>query len=264
LPEKQQEEPTMNAPDRAIDLKRHLNLSGASNFRDLGGYATEDGRRVRWRRIFRSNHLGHLTAEDLATLRGIGLRKVIDFRSEGEIRHAAPCRVDHADRHVLSIDPGIRPRLHARIEAGETITASDTTAIICDIYRRYLHTYSGNFRTLFRHLLDEGTPLVFHCAAGKDRTGIAAALILSALGVPRKIVIEDYMLTGVHWKVDPEHKSDLPEEVANVLTSVDEAFLAAALAAIDTDLGGIDKYLHDRLGVDAAGRARLADLYLEH
>jgi len=262
----------MNAPDlntatrpEAGDkaLRRHLNLQGASNFRDLGGYTSADGRRVRWRRIFRSNHLGHLTAEDLAALRDLGLKRVIDFRSQGEIDAAAPCKVADADLHVLSIDPGIRPRLHARLKAGETVTAADATAIICDIYRRYLHAHSGNFQVLFRHLLDEGTPLVFHCAAGKDRTGIAAALILSALGVPREVVIEDYLLTGVHWKIDPEHKSDLPGDVAAVLTGVDKAFLAAAFAAIDEDFGGIDNYLRERLDVDTAGLSRLHALYLE-
>jgi len=251
------------ADSSGTTLLRHLNLAGASNFRDLGGYETDDGRRVRWRHIFRSNQLGHLTAEDLATLRAIGLKKVIDFRSQGEIDAAAPCKVAEAELHVLSIDPGIKPRLHARLQAGERVTAAETTAIICDIYRRYLHAHSGNFQALFRHLLDEGTPLVFHCAAGKDRTGIAAALILSALGVPREVVIEDYLLTGVHWRIDPEHKTNLPNDVAAVLTGVDEAFLAAAFAAIDEDFGGIDNYLRERLDVDAAGLARLHALYLE-
>ena len=247
-------------------MNRHLNLGGASNFRDLGGYATADGRRVRWRRIFRSNHLGHLTEEDIALLRTIGLRKVVDFRSQGEIDRVAPCKladVEKVDLHVLSIDPGIGPRLKARLEAGETITQDAARSVVRDIYRRYIHHWSGNFRSLFEHLVDEGAPLVFHCSAGKDRTGIAAALILSALGVPRDVVTEDYLLTRQHWKIDPATATGLPPHLAAVLTSVDESFLAAAFDAIDTDFGGIDNYLHERMGLDAAGRARLADLYLE-
>ena len=242
---------------------RVLNLKGASNFRDLGGYATGDGRRVRWRRLFRSNHLGHLTEDDLETLRPLGLRKVVDFRGAQEIRQAAPCRLDGAAMHVLAIDPGIRPRIEARLAAAETVTAADTAAIICDIYHRYVHVHAGHFARLFALLLEDGAPLVFHCAAGKDRTGIAAALILSALGVPREVVIEDYMLTSVHWKVDPEHKSDLPADVAAVLTSVDEAFLMAAFTAIDSDFGGMDAYLREHLGMDTSARIRLEALYLE-
>lgn len=253
----------MNAIVTDIAPQRHLALDGASNFRDLGGYETEDGRRVRWRRIFRSNHLGGLSESDIARLKRIGLKKVIDFRSQGEIDKTAPCRVRDADLHVLSIEPGIRPRLHDRLAAGESITARDAAAIICDIYRRYLHSYAGHFRTLFDHLHDEGTPLVFHCAAGKDRTGIAAALILAALGVPRSVILDDYLLTGVHWKVDPEHKSDLPAEVANVLVSVDESFLHAAFNAIDDDFGGIENYLQEHLGIDRARHERLRALYLE-
>lgn len=250
----------MTAPTRV------LNLSGASNFRDLGGYATEDGRRVRWRRIFRSNHLGHLTDDDLAVLRGLGLRKIIDFRSQGEIDRAAPCKLADAqnvDLHVLSIDPGINPRLQARLKAGEAVTAHDARGVICDIYRRYIHHWSGNFRSLFAHLIDERTPLVFHCSAGKDRTGIAAALILSALGVPRDVITEDYLLTRQHWKIDPATATGLPPHLAAVLTSVDESFLAAAFDAIDTDFGGVGNYLQERMGIDAAARARLADVYLE-
>jgi protein-tyrosine phosphatase len=253
----------MNAIMTEIEPQRHLALEGASNFRDLGGYETADGLRVRWRRIFRSNHLGDLSESDIARLKRLGLRKVIDFRSQGEIDKTSPCRVREADLHVLSIEPGIRPRLHDRLAAGEAITARDTAAIICDIYRRYLHTYSGNFRTLFDHLHDEGTPLVFHCAAGKDRTGIAAALILSSLGVPRDVILEDYLLTGVHWKIDPEHKSDLPADVANVLTSVDESFLHAAFNTLDDDFGGIEGYLREKLGFDRARHERLRELYLE-
>ena len=86
----------------------------------------------------------------------------------------APCKladVEKVDLHVLSIDPGIGPRLKARLEAGETITQDAARSVVRDIYRRYIHHWSGNFRSLFEHLVDEGAPLVFHCSAGKDRTG---------------------------------------------------------------------------------------------
>ena len=244
-------------------LPRILNLKGASNFRDLGGYATQHGRRVRWRRLFRSNHLGHLTADDIATLRALSLRKVIDFRSDVEIRHAAPCRLQGPTIHMMPIDPAIRPRLDERLAAGETVTAASAARIICDIYRGYVHGYASHFARLFDELLEDGTPLVFHCSAGKDRTGIAAALILSALGVPREVALEDYLLTNRHWRIDAASAAGLPDEVAAVLGSANEAFLSAAFAAIDSDFGGMPAYLRDRLNVDTTKQARLAELYLE-
>src|SRR4051812_9546104 len=85
---------------------RHLNLAGASNFRDLGGYATKDGRRVRWRQIFRSNHLGHLTDDDVAALRSLGVRSAFDFRGAQE-RAEALCGVADITTHSLPVEPTV-------------------------------------------------------------------------------------------------------------------------------------------------------------
>src|ERR1700733_12080508 len=91
---------------------RHLNLAGASNFRDLGGYPARDGRPVRWRRIFRSNHLGHLTAADIEVLRGLGLKSAFDFRGTEE-RAAATCGIEEITVHSLPIEPTVVAALRA-------------------------------------------------------------------------------------------------------------------------------------------------------
>jgi protein-tyrosine phosphatase len=104
---------------------------------------------------------------------------------------------------------------------------------------------------------------VFHCTAGKDRTGFAAALILLALGVPRQTVLADYLLTNQHYRHPPMPHSDTPAEVLAVLWRVQQGFLDAALQAVDHDQGGIDRYLRQRLGLGDAALARLAALYLE-
>src|SRR5471030_1705667 len=91
---------------------RHLNLVGASNFRDLGGYPAKDGRAVRWRQIFRSNHLGHLTETDIEVLRGLGLKRAFDFRGTEE-RMAAMCRLEEIAVHSLPIEPTVAATLRA-------------------------------------------------------------------------------------------------------------------------------------------------------
>src|SRR5580698_7197646 len=96
---------------------RHFNLTGASNFRDLGGYASKNGRTVRWRRIFRSNHLGHLTEADIAVLRGLGLKSAFDFRGTEE-RAAGICAIEEIAVHSLPIEPTVVTALRALIEAG--------------------------------------------------------------------------------------------------------------------------------------------------
>src|SRR5215468_2756515 len=98
------------------DPVRHFNLEGASNFRDLGGYATHDGRTLRWRRIFRSNHLGHLTPADVEVVRGLGVRSAFDFRGVDE-RASAACVLEEIAVHSLPIEPTVVAALRARLQA---------------------------------------------------------------------------------------------------------------------------------------------------
>ncbi len=119
------------------------------------------------------------------------------------------------------------------------------------------------YRALFAHLLEDSAPLVIHCTAGKDRTGFACALILHTLGVSRDTIAEDYLLTNRFYRRDPNHSSDLPDEIKQVLGSVQEAFLAAAFEAIDADYGDLETYLRDGLGLGKAERARLEARYLQ-
>ena len=120
-----------------------------------------------------------------------------------------------------------------------------------------------NFRALFAHLLEDRAPLVIHCTAGKDRTGFACALILHALGVPDDLIAEDYLLTNRFYRRDPAASSDLPEDVKQVLASVEASFLAAAFDAISADYGDLESYFRDGLGIRAGERAELKTRYLE-
>ena len=122
---------------------------------------------------------------------------------------------------------------------------------------------ADRFAALFALLLESDRPLVFHCTAGKDRTGFAAAMILLALGVPRDVVMQDYLLTNTHYRMPDASGSELPREALQVLWRVQEEFLNASLKAVDADFGGVQHYLVNKLGVGPREQARLAELYLQ-
>ena len=244
------------------DFSRSLPLTGASNFRDLGGYAGLDGRVVRWRQIFRSDHLAALTQQDMRVLTGLGLGRAVDFRGQAEsaaLAYALP----HVRYHALPIEPTVVQRAKEMVLAGRQMTAPIAVQLMQETYRTFVSDNTQQFAGLFGQLLADDTPLVFHCTAGKDRTGFAAALILLALGVPREVVMQDYLLTNGLYRRPVSLASSAPDEVLNVIWRVQEDFLQAALQAVDRDHGGVPRYLAQRLGVDDTARRRLAELYLQ-
>jgi protein-tyrosine phosphatase len=241
---------------------RHLNLAGASNFRDLGGYPGKDGRLVRWRQIFRSNHLGHLTEDDAAVLRALGVKSAFDFRGKDE-RAEALCGLAGIEVHSLPVEPTVVAALRAIRESGTALSRDHAFDVMRDSYRSYVQQNTPRYRALFGHLLEDRAPLVIHCTAGKDRTGFACALILHTLGVADEVIAEDYLLTNQFYRRDPSASSDLPDEVRQVLGSVQPPFLAAAFEAISADYGDLENYLASGLGLGAAERKALHERYLE-
>jgi protein-tyrosine phosphatase len=241
---------------------RHFNLAGATNFRDLGGYTGKDGRTVRWRHIFRSNHLGHLTKADIAILRGVGLRTAFDFRGTEE-RSSALCAIEDLTVHSLPVEPTVVAALRARLANGNALSPTDGIEVMRESYVNYVRQNTGRFQSLFDHLLGDSAPLVIHCTAGKDRTGFACALILHSLGVPEDVIAEDYLLTNRFYRRDPSASNDIPDDVRQVLGSVEASFLAAAFNAIRSDFGDLDQYFHRGLGLGPAERTALQTRYLE-
>src|ERR1700748_626609 len=131
-------------PEQSV---RHFNLQGASNFRDLGGYATADGRTVRWRQIFRSNHLGHLSEADIGVVRELGVKHAFDFRGTNE-RTAAACAVKEITVHSLPIEPTVVAALRAKLQA-RALSSAVAMEIMRDSYRGYVRTNTHSFRELF-------------------------------------------------------------------------------------------------------------------
>jgi protein-tyrosine phosphatase len=244
------------------DLPRSIPLEGASNARDLGGYRTKDGARVRFGRVFRSARLTDITAADAARLRAAGIGRIVDLRGEAEAA-ASPSVLPDAAHHPLAIDPSLGASMRDFADQGEAARPA-IMALMRGAYASYALTWSHRYAALFDLLLEEDAPaLLFHCTAGKDRTGFGAALILAALGVDRAQIQADYLATRRLWKGYGEIRSTLPPVAGEVLTSVQPDFLDAAFAAMLGAHGSLDAYLAERVGLDAGRRARLCEMLLE-
>ena len=251
---------TIEAMPRHPD--RVWRLQGATNFRDLGGYPGRGGRPLRWRKLFRSDHLGRLTEADQAMLAELGLARAFDFRGETE-RAATPYQLPGVTQHSLAIEPTVVQRMRDMVAAGRQITAQVAVELMKDLYRALVNDQASRFAELFEHLLQANAPLVFHCTAGKDRTGVAAALILLALGVPRDRVVQDYLLTNDVYQRPSLPQAETPAEALAVLWLVRKDFLDAALQAVNDDHGGVERYLSRRLGLTPAALDALAARYLQ-
>lgn len=231
-----------------VAAERRVPFEGVANFRDLGGYRTKDGGRVRWGTVFRADALHGLTSADLALYDHLGMRVVFDLRGNTE-REIHPNPVDSVHLSLLSShvdDPDARRATYSTLA-----TAEDGARFLRDIYVGML----GNAAALVGRLLTsltepDGVPAVFHCAAGKDRTGITAALLLELLRVEREDVLDDYELTGNYSPRVPSNvslkslvESGLAPEAAAGVMGVPRWAMAEALEELDGTYGGIDAYL---------------------
>ncbi|MEV5240051.1 tyrosine-protein phosphatase [Streptomyces cinnamoneus] len=230
-------------------MNRHLSFERLHNFRDLGGYTTGDGRTVRWARLFRSDSLGKLRGADWERFVALGVTTVIDLRYPWEI--AAKGRVpEHPSLtyHNLSIEhrPYDQAALGADVETGP---------YLAERYMEVAHDGVGELRRALEVIASQDGPVVFHCASGKDRTGLLAALVLSLLDVPEKDVIEDFALTGLaterlvaDWRAGHPGREPVWPGYGRAPADVMRLFLAA----LAERHGSVRGYATDLLGVDDA------------
>ena len=244
-----------NHPDRV------LRLQGASNFRDLGGYRTTDGRSLRWRQLFRSEHLAGLSPDDHRTLATLGLRRTLDFRGEAE-RAAQAYTLAGVSQHALSIEPTVVQRMNDIASSGQALSVARVTELMEELYHGLVLNQAPRYADFFDHLLHTDGPLVFHCTAGKDRTGWAAALLLLTLGVPREVVLQDYLLTNAVFQHQPEPHPGIAADAMQVLWRVQAGFLEAAFRTVDALPGGLSAYQQQRLGLTPAAQQALQQRYL--
>lgn len=237
----------------AIDKSRILQLEGVVNFRDLGGLPTSDGRTVRSCRIFRSDVLYRLTSGDTIALRPLGIRTVIDLRSSDEVRNypESPLKTAGLQHYNVPLVAG-------------TPLAADT---MLEEYLLLLRNVREGFRAIFGHLARDVYPLVINCFDGKDRTGLASALILGALGTPADAIVADYALSEQHMMRHlhlhrasddaPAHSGPLPSWLVAT-----PATMEMTLNAITEEWGSVRGYL-GAIGVSSDELRRISNALVE-
>jgi len=242
---------------------RTLGLAGAPNFRDIGGYATVDGHHVRWNRVYRSSELSHLTADDAQKVDALDLASVLDLRTANE-REASPSAWLHPPGDIYqSPKETLAPVMHLILD--DAGSADGARMGMIKFYAEMPDMYRSEYAAMFRRVAAGDLPILVHCTAGKDRTGVAVAVLMTSIGVSRNLVIEDYQLTerlgpaptdaGKRAAAAPSDAktqdtlAHLPEESRRALGRAAPEYIQAALDSIDREYGSSDAYLEHGLGL---------------
>lgn len=268
---------------------RTINLDGTNNFRDLGGYIGHEGKTVKYNQFFRSDALHKLSDNDIAWLEEIGIKTIVDFRSASEI-------IDNEDKmikgsHYFHLNPKAEVAQTASASLANDRSKIDKLVKIAnsDDGERYFANHINDMAEQMRRLVsdpnavqqyqkvmflivDNKTPIIFHCRGGKDRTGIAAMFILLALGVSKKHIFEDYLLTNINNVVRNEKRmndyrnltdnQNVLDYLYNLMLAKDE-YLEAAFDEMIRLSGSIDNYLKHFLKLDEDKLTTLRNIYLE-
>lgn len=261
---------------------RGLHLEGAPNFRDAGGYRTADGKWVRMGLLYRSDGLDALTDGDLATIRRAGIRLICDLRADDE-RERAPNRLPEGAEvliaDVVKNDEDAAAMMAALMGGSDAVpgalaTAADQEARFAAFmdrsYRRMAvsDTAHAAYRAVFGRLTGAApAPTVFHCSGGRDRTGWTNAVFLTALGVPRETVLQDYLLSNVYLaprsaKLMERLQGRFEPAVLEKMAKLQPEYLATGFAEVERRYGSFDAYLRDGIGLHDAQLARLREHFL--
>lgn len=247
-------------------LPRRIPFRGAVNFRDLGGYRNREGRRIRHGLVYRSDSLCQLDEQDHALLRTLGLRTLVDFRVGGEKR-LRPDRLP--DDHGINVcDLGLLPRGSKEMWQALNARSIDGEGMLEEMrkhYRLFVLEHSDRFREMFDLMLTDGAlPMLLHCASGKDRTGFAVALILSALDVEWETITADYIVSD-NFRRDLAQVGGeaMQTEAVRMLLKANPEYLVASYGAIEEQWGSLAGYLAEALGLTPERRRELQTRLLE-
>ena len=261
--------------DAGGSRQRHLSFSGAKNFRDLGGYQTIDGRTVRWGMLYRSDGLHKLTDADLKHISTLYLELVIDFRAVHETEREPdrlPMGMGIRHMRIPILDSSTRVWHDSREEMVKSLKSINPAEYMIDTNIELATDFTPEMRKFIGAVLSaDGSPILFHCVAGKDRTGFAAAIVLRMLGVPQKTVMEDYLLTNQYllaaykWNLMLMKILKGKKFINGVMAFMEARpeYLSAAFEAIDREHGSFENYVRNGLELTVKDIEHLKLLYLE-
>lgn len=251
-------------------MQRYIDIPGAHNIRDLGGYVTKDGRTLKWRNIFRGGIMNNIDMNAIDQMKSLELCSICDFRTIAE-QTASPDKWH--DLEKLKMYP--LPIGEGRVDKLETLTASNFNPgkahHLYKANRSYVKQEADKFRAFIDILLVESNyPILFHCTAGKDRTGFASIILLTLLGIDQKTILEDYLLTNkyteafieTHLQSISKHLGIEPDLLVTIFQAK-ESYIQGAFDAIDEDYGSFDNYLQKGLNITNQETEKLKAILLE-
>lgn len=248
--------------------QRVVKLAGATNMRDLGGYHTTDGRSIKWGKLYRSADISKLTNADLDTFRQRKIVHIVDLRGVNESK-AAPDRVNPNTDYILC-PAGSDQNMTDWMKTLQTLNGSGDSMMIN--YYSNTQFLVARFKPFFGKLfaLPNNDALLFHCTAGKDRTGIGTALLLYALGVPQETIVDDYLASNVYREKSNEkmvqqmvQTMHITKQVATDVASVKKEYLNATFNAINKQYGSIDNFLNQPLELNDDSIKILKEKFLQ-
>ena len=248
---------------------RFVLLEGGRNFRDVGGYRTADGHTVKSGVMYRSGSLGKLTPAGQAALARLNIATEIDLRTtEERSSDTFDLRGAFGDGYWTR-DYGHPMVAGASYPDPKTMTPQSVRAMMAGGYKSMAMQQAPSYREMFARLISSKGPVVVNCTAGKDRTGIATALVLTALGVPYETVKQDFLLSNgapgmetLKANLSPQMAA-LPDDVAAPLIGVDGSYLDIAFNQLTQDYGSIDAFMEKELGVGPQEKAALRQKLLD-
>lgn len=250
---------------------RLLPMDGSHNTRELGGYKTTDGKTIKWGKLFRSDKLSDISKTDQAYLQNLGIKKIVDFRSEqekAEDPNIIPTGISYVEMPI-SVDGAMRSKIEAVLK-GET--DREVQSFLIDANKEFVTNYADVYENFLRGLIDEDAPTLFHCTAGKDRAGFAAAITLIALGVSKEDVINDYMKTNAFTQERIEeilgqielmslYQSDV--EILRPLLGVEQIYIETAFKTAEEKYGSLENFIRVGLNISDADIKKLRNKFLE-
>lgn len=258
---------------------RALPLKGGRNFRDLGGYPAADGQRVKWGTVYRSGVLSNLTDADYGYLEHLGIQVICDFRSSEErVSETTNWRGGSAPK-IISWGYTNESGDDLKKLFSEDLTAEKMHGVMVDMYTRIAYEHADKYATVFRKLAEGKTPLLFHCSAGKDRAGTGTALLLSALGVDRETIVQDYALSDdiVDYEEEYSDAFENPEEEGGIVTKLarlspevraplfesDPAYIQSMFTTLEEQHGSVEAFIKEVMGVKPETLTRMRARLLE-
>ena len=261
---------TSRGGDSAVVAARYMGFENTINFRDLGGLKTKDGKTVRKGFIYRSDNLSKLESDDFDAFNALRIATVFDLRTDHEIEGKEdhlPGNVRYMHTPVVQDNAGEIKGLKKRVLNGD-ITERQAKDMTARFYSDAVTANIGSVQSIVNQIISSDQPVLYHCSAGKDRTGIISALILSILNVDRQVIVDDFMVSNYYRRARAEKtlgkaklgrmiKPKLNMKAIEVLSTVDESFINATFNAIDSTYGGMEPFIENKLGIDKAARQKL-------